>query len=153
MLASGVVRVRPVEAGDAAAWACLRRALWPDDGAQHEREIKEFLEAPRRTPLQVFVAVDSDGSMLGFAELSIRNYAEDCETDRVAYLEGWYVVPGARRTGIGRTLVDAAEEWGRSQGCVEFASDAAIDNEDSAAAHRALNFTETAQIRCFRKDL
>ena len=87
------------------------------------------------------------------AELSIRNYAEDCVTDRVAYLEGWYVVPGARRQGVGRALIAAAEQWGRGQGCTEFASDAVIDNEISAAAHRALGFTETAQIRCFKKQL
>jgi len=32
-------------------------------------------------------------------------------------------------------------------------SDALIDNETSAAAHRALGFVETVQIRCFRKSL
>ena len=88
-----------------------------------------------------------------FAELSIRNYAEDCVTDRVGYLEGWYVEPGARRKGVGRALVEAAERWARAQGCLEFGSDALIDNEISAAAHRALGFEETAQIRCFLKTL
>ncbi len=34
-----------------------------------------------------------------------------------------------------------------------FASDALLDNVDSAAAHRALGFQETVQIRCFRKSL
>ena len=72
-------------------------------------------------------------------------------TDRVAYLEGWYVVPAARRQGVGAALVRAAEDWARSQGCTEFASDALIDNAVSAAAHRALGFQETVQIRCFRK--
>ncbi|PYO48007.1 MAG: AAC(6')-I family aminoglycoside N-acetyltransferase, partial [Gemmatimonadetes bacterium] len=90
---------------------------------------------------------------LGFAELSIRNYAEECVTDRVGYLEGWYVAPEARRRGIGRALVAAAEEWARQSGCIEFGSDALIDNQVSAAAHRALGFVETVQIRCFRKDL
>jgi aminoglycoside 6'-N-acetyltransferase I len=69
----------------------------------------------------------------------------------VAYLEGWYVVPEARRRGVGRALVESAEDWGRAQGCTEFASDALLDNDVSAAAHRALGFAETVQIRCFRK--
>jgi aminoglycoside 6'-N-acetyltransferase I len=47
----------------------------------------------------------------------------------------------------------AAEEWARAQGCTEFASDALLDSESSAAAHRALGFVETVQIRCFRKQL
>src|SRR4029078_10839422 len=86
-----------------------------------------------------------------FAELSIRSHAEDCITDRVAYLEGWYVEPSARRTGVCRALVGAAEEWARRQGCSEFGSCALIDNEVSARAHRALGFAQTAEIRCFRK--
>ena len=47
----------------------------------------------------------------------------------------------------------AAEDWGRAQGCSEFASDTEIDNDVSASAHAALGFTETDRIRCFRKDL
>jgi aminoglycoside 6'-N-acetyltransferase I len=89
----------------------------------------------------------------GFAEISIRHYAEGCSTDRVAFLEGWYVVPEARNRGVGRALVAAAEDWGRSQQCTEFASDAEADNSVSAAAHRALGFEEVGLIRCFRKDL
>ena len=147
------MRVRPIEPGDAEAWLKMRRALWPDDGTEHEREIDQFFTQARSMPLEVLIALDTNRGVVGFVELSIRNYAEDCVTDRVAYLEGWYVIPEARRRGVGRALVAAAEEWGRSQGCVEFASDAVLDNNESAAAHRALRFTETAQIRCFRKDL
>ena len=39
-------------------------------------------------PLAVLVAVDDADRPIGFVELFIRSYAEDCETDRVAYLEG-----------------------------------------------------------------
>src|SRR5206468_5494106 len=69
-----------------------------------------------------------DALPIWFAELSIRNYAEDCVTDRVAYLEGWYVVPEWRRRGVGGALVAAAESWAQGQGCTEFASDTPIDN-------------------------
>ena len=47
----------------------------------------------------------------------------------------------------------AAEDWGRAQGCTEFGSDALLDNDVSAATHRALGFDETVQIRCFKKRL
>ena len=104
-------------------------------------------------PLEVLVAADETGALIGFAELSIRSVAESCDTDRVAYLEGWYVDPLVRRRGIGRALVAAAEDWARAQGCTEFGSDTEIDNMVSREAHHALGFEETGDIRCFRKVL
>src|SRR6266576_5159315 len=79
--------------------------------------------------------------------------SEGCQGDRVAYLEGWFVVPGARGRGVGRALIAAAEDWGRAQGCREFASDAEPDNDVSAAAHHAVGFVEVGLVRCFRKEL
>ena len=132
----------------------MRLALWPEsDSASHASEIEDFFAGRLREPLQVLIAVDDDNRALGFAELSIRIYAEGCDTDHIGYLEGWYVLAEARRRGVGRALVAAAENWAREQGCTEFGSDALIDNEVSASAHRALGFEEVAQIRCFRKDL
>ena len=130
----------------------MRCALWPDDSeAGHRREVDRYCAGALREPLQALIAFDSAGTALGFAELSIRAYAEDCVTDRVAYLEGWYVVPESRRRGVGGALVRAAEAWAIAQGCAEFASDALLDNHVSAVAHTALGFQETVQLRCFRK--
>lgn len=145
--------IRPVTAEDKLAWLRMRDALWPDETGSHAREIQDFLAGRLNMPLEVLLAVDEAGAALGFVELSIRAYAEDCITDRVAYLEGWYVVPEARRRGVGAALVNASEDWARAQGCTEFGSDALLDNDVSAVAHRALGFDETVQIRCFRKNL
>jgi aminoglycoside 6'-N-acetyltransferase I len=147
-----MIEVRPVTRGDTAAWLAMRQDLWPEDGHTHTGEIEKFFAGQLRMPLQVLVATDGD-AIVGFVELSIREYAEECLTDRVAFLEGWYVCPGTRRKGVGRALVRAAEEWGRAQGCTEFASDALLNNDVSAAAHQALGFEETVQLRCFRKTL
>jgi len=149
-----MITVRPAAIHDAVAWLRMREALWPDEGSSwHALEIEQFFAGTLRMPLAVLLAFDDGDVPVGFAELSIRASAEDCVTDNVAYLEGWYVVPEARRRGIGRAQVAAAEEWARGQGCSEFASDALLDNAPSAAAHRALGFVETVQIRCFRKML
>lgn len=130
----------------------MRCALWPEGSeAEHRAEVTRFFAGQLREPLQTLIARAGTGAPIGFVELSIRNYAEDCVTDRVAYLEGWYVIPESRRQGVGRALVLAAEDWARAQGCAEFASDALIENHVSAAAHAALGFIETVQIRCFRK--
>ena len=147
-----MVRVQSATRDDAGAWGRMRNALWPDENDGHGAEIERYFASGLTMPLEVLIASDEEGP-IGFAELSIRSYAEDCETDRVAYLEGWYVEASARRRGVGRALILAAEEWGRRQGCTEFASDALLDNDVSAVAHLALGFEETCQLRCFRKPL
>ena len=147
-------RVRPVTPADAPAWLRMRDALWPEhEHHWHATEIERFLAGELKMPLAVLVAVDEAGTPVGFAELFIRSYAEGCETDRVAYLEGWYVEPSVRRQGVGRALIEGAEAWGRAQGCTEFGSDALLDNQVSATAHGALGFVETVQLRCFKKNI
>jgi aminoglycoside 6'-N-acetyltransferase I len=143
-----------VNPSDAATWLHLRRALWPEGSeAVHREEIAQFFAGEAAEPLAVLLAEDGGGDPVGFAELSIRACAEGCHSNRVAYLEGWFVVPQARRHGVGRALIAAADAWGRSQGCRELASDAESDNEIGAAAHGALGFSEVGLVRCFRKDL
>ena len=146
---------RPVRPEDSNAWLAMRMALWPEDTeAEHREEIEQFY-ADRfpRWPWTVFLAEGASGQTEGFAEVSVRPYAQGCSSERVAYLEGWYVAPQARRRGVGRALVQASEAWGRTQGCSEFASDADAENDVSAAAHGALGFEDIGLVRCFRKDL
>ncbi|PYQ54297.1 MAG: AAC(6')-I family aminoglycoside N-acetyltransferase [Acidobacteria bacterium] len=149
-----MIAVRGVTSGDAAAWLALRHALWPESSAgEHWDEIERFLAGGSREPLAVLLAFEPGGRAVGLAELSIRSFAEGCSTDRVAYLEGWFVEPQARGQGVGGLLVEAAERWARGQGCTELASDSGVDNDIGAGAHRALGFTEVGVVRCFRKDL
>ena len=149
-----MITVRPVQARDAASWLRLRCALWPDGSeAEHSADIDGFLAGRADEPQSVLLAVDGVGRIVGLAELSIRPCAEGCLTNRVAYLEGWYVDSEARGRGVGRALVAAAEEWGRSQGCREFASDCRADDGLAAAAHRGVGFAEVGLVRCFRKEL
>jgi aminoglycoside 6'-N-acetyltransferase I len=148
------VRVRPARASDAHAWADLRHALWPDQPRDElAAEAEAFLRGGEPRLHAVLLAEEPGGALVGFAELSLRPYAEDCVTSPVAFLEGWYVIPSARRRGVGRALVQAAEGWGRTQGCREFGSDTQYDNSTSAAAHQALGFEDAGALRCFRKAL
>ncbi len=150
-----MITVRTAKQDDAASWLELRRALWPDGTeVEHREEIDRFFagEFPRE-PWMVLLAEGAERRVLGFAELSIRPYAEGCRSNRVAYLEGWFVLPEERGRGIGKALIEAAENWGRKQGCSEFASDTDPDNEPSRTAHRAVGFADVGLVRCFRKDL
>ncbi len=146
--------IRAARPDDFERLLAMRRALWPETTeADHARDLEGFFGGRAREPLEVLVAETAERRLVGFCELSIRAYAEGCRSDRVGYLEGWYVAPHARLQGVGRALVGAAESWARAQGCSEFASDADADNQASAAAHRALGFADAGLIRCFRKEL
>ena len=144
------MKIRHAAKSDAAPWLDLRHALWPHASKdEHHSDIQKFLAGVAREPQAVLVAEDDSGLLVGFAELSIRAYAEGCSTDRVAFLEGWYVSPTSRRRGIARLLIAAAEQWASRNGCVEFASDAHVDNEVSAVAHRSCGFSEVVVVRCW----
>jgi aminoglycoside 6'-N-acetyltransferase I len=143
--------VRPYRADDFPAWARLRQELWPEvDENETRRDLQTFLAAPER--YEILVA-ESDGVVVGIIELSIRNYAEGCVTDAVGYVEGWYVAPQARRSGVGSQLVAAGEAWARSKGCSEMASDAELPNTSSQQAHSRLGYVEVCRNVCYRKDL
>jgi len=132
----------------------MRRALWPEASlVEHEDEIEKFYSGQSRYLLAVLIAEDEARGPVGFAELSIRLFAEGCRTSPVAYLEGWFVAAEARRQGVGRLLVAAAESWARAQGCSELASDSYAANTVSIAAHRAAGFADAGLIRCFLKEL
>jgi aminoglycoside 6'-N-acetyltransferase I len=79
--------------------------------------------------------------------------AGECLSSPVAYLEAWFVLPGYRRQRNGHTLIRVPEEWGRSQGCIELASDTWPDNEVSTDAHRSAGFADAGTVICFRKEL
>ena len=144
--------VRPLVESDLAEWLRLRILLWDQtDENDHRDEMVEIIE---HSDSQLVVVADrGEGSLGGFLEASIRPIAEDCETDHVGYLEGWFVEPEARRSGIGRALVGFAEEWARAQGCEEMASDAEVGNDISISAHQRLGYKETSRLVHLRKEL
>ncbi|MFT4538863.1 MAG: aminoglycoside 6'-N-acetyltransferase I [Planctomycetota bacterium] len=150
-----MITVRLASQQDTPSWIPLRLQLWPEDTKEnHAEEVQDFLAGG--SPFDewaVLLAENEEGRVQGFVEISIRPYAEGCHSKRVGYVEGWYVSPHARGEGVGRILIEAAEEWGRSLGCTELASDAELENSLSRSAHGALGFQEVSRVRCFRKDL
>lgn len=144
--------IREVTPEDRLDWLRMRDALWPDSEPPHASEIDRFFDGACRNPAAVLIA-EVDDAAHGFAELSIRHYAEGCDTASVGYLEGLYVDPAYRHRGLARALVEHAQAWARKQGCTEFASDADIGNDVSATVHERLGFETVCDIRCFRKAL
>lgn len=143
--------VRRAGPADAALYAKLRLELWPDIPTEENTvEARTTLAGERPA---IFIAETPRGEPVGFAEAALRAYAEGCSTSPVGYLEGWYVRPHARHRGVGRLLMETAENWAREQGCTEMGSDAESDNIASEEAHQKLGYTITCRLVTFRKPL
>jgi aminoglycoside 6'-N-acetyltransferase I len=149
---SGNWSIRALRESDLSEWLRLRKLLWdetPED--DHRDEMVDIIEHPDSQC--VIVAESSEGSLIGFLEVSIRPFVEDCETDHVGYLEGWFVANDHRRKGIGAELVRHAEDWAKQKGCTEIASDAEVGNEVSLNVHTALGYDVTSRLVHLRKVL
>ena len=83
-------------------------------------------------------AVDDGTDAAGVCQLRFRwsvwKSAEDC------WLEDLYVREDARRSGLGRALVEAALERARERGCKRIELDVNEDNEAALALYAACGF-------------
>jgi aminoglycoside 6'-N-acetyltransferase I len=143
--------VRRCEASDIAEWARSRHALWPD--ASIEAHAAEIAEALPDKILRGWLAFGAGDEAVGFAEVSIRRYANGCTRSPVPFLEGIQVAPGHRQRGVGRLLIDIVSADCAAEGFVELCSDADIANLASHHAHRSWDFEETERVVYFRKSL
>jgi aminoglycoside 6'-N-acetyltransferase I len=151
------IHIRLAQPQDQASLVDLFHALWPDTSADdHGRELEAILvgNTPGILPLVIFVAEATDQSLVGFLEVGLRSHADSCDSSHpVGYVEGWYVAAAYRRGGIGKKLLVAVEDWARSQGCEEMASDTQLDNKLSQRVHESLGFQIVERAVLFRKPL
>jgi aminoglycoside 6'-N-acetyltransferase I len=149
--------IRNAQPFDLEQLARLRAALWPESSVEEHAEELELVlggKFPGVMPLVILVAEAGDGTLAGFLEAGLRSYADGCDASHpVGYVEGWYVAEKWRRQGTGTELLRAAEDWARTQGCFEMASDAAIENPVSQRAHEALGFEIVERSVLYRKAL
>ena len=152
-------RIRAAQASDLEDLTAMRCLLWPTaTEEEHRAELEAYFRGEPLTtlPHTIFVAEgpESSRTLAGFAEVDLRSHADGCDPTRpVGYLEGWFVHEQMRRSGVGAALVHAAEDWARSHGCREMASDTWIDQQVSADAHQALGFEVVDRCIHFRKAL
>lgn len=144
------MEIRKAAPTDSITLAILASRMWEHDPAELAPEFAELTASPKAA---CFLALDSDKAV-GFAQCQLRHdYVEGCETSPVGFLEGVYVEDGYRRSGVARALLTACEDWARSVGCTEFASDCELDNHDSLAWHLKAGFEEVNRTIWFAKKL
>ncbi len=145
--------IREMKPAEWREWAAMRQILFrgfTDEDATKEAELFLSGEDPN---LKVVFLVFVDGQSVGFADVAHRSYADCCYDGPVAYLEGWFVKSGFRKSGIAKALIDAVANWAREKGYPHLASDADLKNLDGHKAHEACGFAEVGRIVQYRMNL
>jgi aminoglycoside 6'-N-acetyltransferase I len=145
------VMIRRAIPADKPEWLRMRLLLWPFGTAEGFSEDMDGLLADPLTP--VFVVTRPSGGLGGFLEAGTRKYAEGSESSPVGYIEGWYVDEDLRGVGTGKALVEAAEDWARSQDLAEMGSDTWLENDVSIRAHLKMGYEEAERLVHFIKKL
>jgi RimJ/RimL family protein N-acetyltransferase len=136
--------IRNAEPGDAAALVELAEAVGAEEGGwliadgrwRSVSEERRYLKAIRRHAYAaVFVAVVGDRIV---GRLSIGRDAHPA-SEHVADV-GLMVAEGFRRRGIGRTLMEAAEAWGREYGVRKIELHVFPHNEPALALYEQLGY-------------
>ena len=130
--------------------SALCHALWPENSqAEHLADLETLTASP---DFQAFVAEDQ-GRLVGFSEVSIRPFANGCDSRPVPFLEGIWVEEKYRRQKVGLLLLKAVETWAQKRGFKELGSDAILENHTSLLAHEGWGFEEMERTVCYRKKL
>lgn len=108
-----VTTIRTMESGDVAQISRLCDSLgYPTTS---DAVARRFAVLSSSTRDAVFVAIRG-GAVVGWAHAFLSVLLE---TDSFVEIGGIVVAEAARRRGVGRLLMSAAEQWGVSHGCAE----------------------------------
>lgn len=130
-----MAEVRFAQPADAPRVAALMAAFrshigrdWPADS-----EIQATVERLLEDPQTEFLLAEEGVCQLRY-RLSVWTATEDC------WLEDLYVTDGARGTGVGRALIEAAFERARARGCARVQLDVDEANTRAIEVYRAAGF-------------
>jgi len=141
------VSIRPAEERDAEAVA----ALFEEWGHPLScDEVRRNIRAFTQTPSHRFLVAEIGGAVVGFAAMNTA--LSPARPGKIGVISGMSVAPRHQRRGIGRRLVECAEQWLRSEGASYIRVTSASHRAETA--HRfypALGYLQTG-IR-FDKDL
>ncbi len=150
------VSVRRADSGDLATVVSLRLALLREYGdhplyAELAPDVidrafdlyhAQILAADER----VFIA-EAGGEAVGILRAADVRGSPLVRPERYCYVSSVYVVPSARRRGVMRALVHAAEAWCDERGLGEMRLHNAASSRVAAAAWGALGFAVVEQVR------
>jgi aminoglycoside 6'-N-acetyltransferase I len=125
--------------------------LWPE--SDFEEELASWKKIITNSNNYCALA-KSSAQYAGFIHITIRNdFVEGADSDKTAYLKGIFVKPENGNKGIANLLFSHGEQWAKSSGLKQLASDTEIRNEISQWFHKKIGFEEVNRIVCFLKNI
>ncbi|MDQ4049912.1 MAG: GNAT family N-acetyltransferase [Actinomycetota bacterium] len=132
-------RAEPEEAADVADLLIEFRDWWGRAAPSAESflaSVERLMAAP---DAEFLLGASGDGAPAGVCQLRFRfsvwHAAEDC------WLEDLFVCEGARRSGLGAALVEAALDRARERGCARVELDVNEENRAALALYEAFGFS------------
>lgn len=140
--------IRRARKEDAAAIAGLAGQLgYPSTQQEIEKRLERVLPASGHA---LFVAEMPGGGIGGWLHVFGYNVVE---SDTRAEVAGLVVDANARGTGIGRLLMQSAEDWARQQGYTSVNLRSNIVRHEAHKFYQRLGYTIPKTQHTFRKDL
>lgn len=139
----------------------VREAVLADDDALtklawqlgHQAEVGQIrnrlLDLLQRDDHRVFVA-EVDGIIAGWVHAFLYR---PLHKDTVVEVAGLVVDEGYRKLGIGRRLLDATEEWAKTQGCCRITLASNIARKEAHQFYQAIGYALHKTQYTFNKEL
>lgn len=112
-----------------------------------ERRARPLYAAQLRSSQEVVFLAERDGETVGILRCVDTLGSPLLDPSRYGYVSSVYVRPPARRHGVLRALLGAAERWARDRGLTELRLHNAADNPTAAATWEGLGFAVAEQLR------
>jgi ribosomal protein S18 acetylase RimI-like enzyme len=114
------------------------------DLALARKFLRERLEQDQSV---IFLALGADLSPVGFTQLYPS--FSSASAQRIFILNDLFVDPGARRSGAGRALLEAAADFGRSAGAVRLTLSTAHTNTPAQSLYEATGWLRDEVFRSY----
>lgn len=144
----GTPSIRPARLDDAAEIAELSGQLgYPASGDEMSARLARLLPDP---DYFIAVAEGADGSLLGWIGAEYRTLLELGEEIEIV---GLVVRQGTRRSGVGKVLLAAAEDWARGRGLDSMRVRSNVARSDSHPFYERMGYALVKTQHCYRKGL
>src|SRR6476469_1790425 len=153
---AAVTRVRPATPRDLDAVVALRLALLrehPDHPiygrlrTEVDRRARDLFSAQLRTRTETILLAEVGGGVVGSLRGAESMGSPLLEPARYAYVSSVYVRPEARRHGVLRALIHAADRWSRARGLDQMRLHNVAGSPSAEGAWSALGFEVVEQVR------
>ncbi len=109
---------------------------------------RDFLrERLERDQSVIFLALRSDGTAVGFTQLYPS--FSSASAQRIFVLNDLFVDPATRRSGVGQLLLEAAAEFGRSEGAIRLTLSTAHSNTTAQSLYEAQGWRRDEVFRSY----